>query len=775
MYVVHHSYRVAWTAVVLVASLLATAITSRPSFAQQGGTVSGTVTSTTGMGISGARVILEPGGRGTVTDTRGAFRITGVPAGNYVVRAARIGYSTTENPVVVGMAGEARVSLVLDDQAVMIEAMVVSASRESQRLVETPASIGIVRGAEIRSRGVAHPSEIMKMIPGVWVNVTGGEGHQTAIRQPLTTSPVYLYLEDGVPTRSTGFFNHNALYEINIPQSDRIEVTKGPVTALYGSDAIGGIVDVGTRAPSAGGEVEASVEGGSFGWQRLLVTGSNTIGDNGVRADLNVTRTDGWRDATGYKRQSATLRWDRPMGALSSLRTVATFSNIDQNTAGSSAVSAEDYLNNPTVNYTPISYRAVRAFRLSTEYARLSENRLFTVTPFVRWNEMELLANWSLTYDPTVYTTGHNSVGLLAKARQDFAPLRGRLIAGLDLDYSPGFRDETRLTPTRVSGIFTSYTAGDRVYDYDVTYRALSPYLQAEASPLPRMRMVAGLRYDVMGFDYTTKLDPISTGRHRRPENTSVDYQHLSPKLGATYEIGEPLNLFVNYGHGFRAPSEGQLFRQGQSLNTVGLEPVKVDSYEAGARGLIANRVSYTLTGYHMTKHDDILSFTNPDGSTENLNAGETLHRGVEVGLGADLFAGLRLDVAYSRAKHTYEEWSPRAGTDLGGNEVETAPRTLANAALSYAPSFYADSRFAVEVTRVGSYWMDPQNTHRYEGHNLVNLRAALPVTGSVSVFGRLVNAADERFAESASYTAARGEEFAPGMSRTLYLGIQTN
>ena len=95
-----------------------------------------------------------------------------------------------------------------------------------------------------------HPAEIVNRTPGVYVSNFGGEGHMTAIRQPITTKPVYAFLEDGVPIRSTGFFNHNALYEINIPQADRLEVIKGPGTAIYGSDAIGGVVNVFTRDPS---------------------------------------------------------------------------------------------------------------------------------------------------------------------------------------------------------------------------------------------------------------------------------------------------------------------------------------------------------------------------------------------------------------------------------------------------------------------------------------------------------------------------------------------
>ena len=81
----------------------------------------------------------------------------------------------------------------------------------------------------------------------MYVDVTNGEGHMTAIRQPLSTQPLYLYLEDGIPTRSTGFFNHNAMYEVNVPQSGGIEVFKGPGTALYGSDAVGGVINVLTR------------------------------------------------------------------------------------------------------------------------------------------------------------------------------------------------------------------------------------------------------------------------------------------------------------------------------------------------------------------------------------------------------------------------------------------------------------------------------------------------------------------------------------------------
>src|SRR5574343_50818 len=209
----------------------------------------------------------------------------------------------------------------------------VTATREGQLVSETPATIGVIKGKTLQEVKPTHTSEIMGQVAGVWVNVTGGEGHVTAIRQPLTTNPVYLYLEDGVPTRSTGFFNHNALYEINVPQSAGIEINKGPGTALYGSDAIGGIVNVLTKAPPLRESVEASIEAGQYGWVRGLFSIGNTQGADGIRGDLNLTHTNGWRDNTGYDRQTASLRWDHAIGGNALVKTVLTASNIDQDTA----------------------------------------------------------------------------------------------------------------------------------------------------------------------------------------------------------------------------------------------------------------------------------------------------------------------------------------------------------------------------------------------------------------------------------------------------------
>lgn len=684
-------------------------------------------------------------------------------------------------------------------QEAILGEVTVTGTREGQALSRTPATVGIVKRDVIEQDKPSHPAQIMGQVPGVWVNVTGGEGHQTAIRQPLTTSPVYLYLEDGVPTRSTGFFNHNALYEINLPQAGGVEVSKGPGTALYGSDAIGGVVNVLTKAPPAQSEFGTTAEAGSHGWGRLLVDGGDAYAHDAWRGSLNLSHTDGWRDATAYDRQAGTLRWDRELAADALLKTVLAFSRIDQQTAGSSALIKSDYEHNPTRNYTPISYRKVGALRLSSAYERERGDTLVSVTPYLRDNSMELLANWSLSYDPTVYTTANRSFGLLAKWRRDFAPMRARLIAGIDLDVSPGSREEDRLATLTTTGsgaakVYRAYTVGTRIYDYDVTFIGASPYVHGEISPGERLRLTAGLRYDNLRYRFDNNFAAGSvaastsenggapvTRHYGQSADTTVSYEHFSPKLGATFALAPAVDVYASYNHAFRAPSEGQLFRPsaattaGAAISTarsaLDLKPVKVNQYEIGLRGKRAV-FDYQFAVYQIDKKDDILSYRLPDNSTQSVNAGQTRHRGIEAGLGWQMATAWRLDAAWSYAKHSYEEWliGGSSPADYSGKEMETAPRLIANMRLTWQPT--QASRLQLEWVKLGSYWMNQANTAKYDGHDLFNLRGNWNLNKQMSLYGSVQNLADERYAETASVSSGTNV-YAPGLPRSFYLGLE--
>jgi iron complex outermembrane recepter protein len=756
-------------------SLVALALSAGMVQAQDAGTIEGTVRATgSGAPLSDVVVAVQGTTRGAMTDAQGRYRIASVPVGDRVVLAQLVGRDRGAQTVHVTADSVARVDFTLTEVAAVIAPTVVSATREVQRRTDQSSTIDVLDGAAIREVRAAHPSGIMQRLPGVHATQLAGEGLSMAIRQPITTKPMYLYLEDGVPTRSTGFFNHNALYEVNLPQSGGLEVLKGPGTALYGSDAIGGVVNVLTRAAPVTPTLDATVEGGSYGYARLLATGGFTKGVNGVRADLNVTRSEGWRDDAPYKRQSGTIRWDGAFGGLTA-KTVLTGSNIDQSEIAS--LTQAQFNARPEINPSPIAYRKVQALRFSSAIEKDNGSSLWSVTPYARYNTLEIMPSWQLTFNQQLWDTRSNSVGLLAKYRRDFAAMRARVIVGADVDYSPGSFVANRITSTANGGVWSTYTLGEKQYDYDVTYRQASPYLHTEISPISRLRLDAGVRYDASGYVYDSKLEPLATGRWRRPADTTVSYARLSPKFGATYDLAHGVNLFASYREGFRAPGQNQLFQQGSNVrSTVGLKPVTARSLEGGARGQVAGRFIYSLSIYDMHIQNDILSVLDDQGAQTTSNAGETRHRGVELSAGAMLLSQVRFDAAYSTSKQTYEEWViPVAGKNVSyaGKTIETAPHTLANLLLTYSPNVLNGGRVAAEWSRTGRYYADPENTQTYDGFDLVTLHANYVIRNLGELFVRITNATNEKYSEVATYNTFNKWQYTPGTPRSVFAGLR--
>lgn len=750
-----------------------TASSTASAQAQQAGRVSGTVHVDGGdLPLPGVHVFIENTAIGTVTDAGGRFALERVPVGPRTIVARFVGFETVRQPVEVS-TDTTTLTIVLEPSTERLDGVVVTATGERQSRANVAATVQSVDGAVIDRVKPAHPSEIMGRLPGVWVNTTSGEGHMTAIRQPLTTDAVYLYLENGVPTRSTGFFNHNALYELNVPMAENIEVLKGPGSALYGSDAVGGVVNVSTGSTPEAPMAHLTMEAGSDGYGRAMLRTGTSAGRHGLRLDVLATKSDGWRDASRFDRQSGILTWDAGLNGTARLRTVATFSVVDQEPAGSAAISREDYETSPMTNYTPISFRDVMSVRVASAYERITPAGSISLTPFARLNRMSILPNWSLAYDPSVYSTDHSSIGVLARYRHDFDAVGLRLIAGIDAEQSPGEHVEHRIAPERTDGIYTSYVEAELLYDYDVTFRETSPYLHAEFAPFARMRLTGGLRADLLSFDYDNRLSVVTDGPHRRAADTRLIYRHLSPKLGATYRLSDAANVFASFRHAFRVPSEGQLFRQGSTTNTLDLEPVKADQFEVGLRLRPTPSLHVDVSAYDLRKTNDLVTVVDENGVRISTNAGATSHQGVEAGITVEPADGLHVTASYAHAVHRYEDWHPSPATDFSGHEMEAAPRSIAFAELAYRPPFASGLSLSAEARRLGSYWMDPANSAKYDGHTVIGLRAQIHLPAGFAVFGRITNLTDARYAERATFDVFRGAEFAPARPRAVFVGVR--
>ncbi len=673
-----------------------------------------------------------------------------------------------------------------------LEVVTVTSTKEKTTLQQTPASIGVITEEAIRTSGLTHPQQLLGQIPGVAVGVTNGEGHNMAIRQPFSTNPVYLYLEDGIPTRATGFFNHNALYEVNIPQAGSVEVVRGPGSALYGSDAIAGTVNIITRAPGKTNGVETSIETGSFGWNRLLVDG--TFGanpDGGLRISINRSHSDGWRQQTGYDRTSANFRWDQVINEQIFAKTILGFTSIDQQTGANSPLVRAAYESNPTQNNFSAAYRKVQALRFSSEISYWSGDDVFTITPYARSNQMDLNGSYNFSSDPRIEKTSVASYGLLTKWRRDLGgSWKPRLIMGLDLERSPGTRTEDALNMIRsgagASTNYTGYTVAGRIYDYNVTFKSQSAYSHLELSPTDKTLLTLGLRLDRIDYDLDNHLSGnvlLGTKYYGQAADSSPSFSKASPKLGFTHLIAPQMSLYGSYNHGFRVPSESQLFRAGsdssdarastKALLALNLKPIRAKQTELGLRGTTGH-LNYDVVVYRLEKYDDLVSQRDlASNVTTSVNAGKTLHQGIEFALGAQLHQTWRVDSALSFAQHKYADWilSGSTNANYSGNAMEAAPKTIGNARLTWQPN--ARQQAQLEWVYLGSYWLEATNNPsygKYEGHQVFNLRLSHSLNESVRLHARLMNLTDKRYADSASVSSST-PVFSPALPRALYVG----
>ena len=681
----------------------------------------------------------------------------------------------------------------INESEFVLDVITVTSTKEKSTLKEIPASIGVISGDSIRLTGPTHPQQLLGQVPGVAVGVTNGEGHNMAIRQPFSTNPVYLYLEDGIPTRATGFFNHNALYEVNIPQAAAVEVIRGPGSALYGSDAIAGTVNIITRAPEKTNGVNTTVEVGSFGWKRVLADG--TFGadqDGGLRISVNRSHADGWRDKTAYDRTSANFRWDKDLSNNTFVKTILGYTNIDQQTGANSSLTRADYENNPTKNNFSIAYRKVEALRLSSEITHYQGDDVFTVTPYARYNKMDLNGSYNLSSDPRIENTAVTSLGILTKWRKDLGGAwKPRLIMGFDAERSPGSRTEDALNVTAngagANKNYTAYTVGSRIYDYNVIFQSESLYSHLQIQPTDKTSVTVGLRYDHITYDLDNQLSSnvFAGGKYYgQAADTQKSFSRASPKLGLTHLLDSKTSLYASHNHGFRVPSESQLFRAGndttsplasaKALLALSLKPILAKQSEFGVRGS-SSGIDYDIVAYRLEKYDDLVSQKDlATNVTTSVNAGKTQHQGIEFALGANLDRTWRVDSALSFASHKYIDWVVTGSTNANysGNTMEAAPKTIANTRLTWRPN--SQNLAQLEWVHLGSYWLEATNSPsygKYEGHEVFNLRLSHALTKDVNLFGRITNLTDKRYADSAS-VSSNTPVFTPALPRAFYTGV---
>jgi vitamin B12 transporter len=254
---------------------------ARNAFGDDAG-LAGTITDGHGGAVAAAdvRVRREDGSvsRHTASDAAGVFTIPALPAGVYVVEVAKPGFRA--EVALVTLAGSATATHDVELGAAGVrESVVVTASGLPQSTLETSKAVSVIDDEEITARSAVRLADVIRLTPGVQVSDAGGPGQAGSVRLRGLRSDGAAVLVDGLRLRDAaatqgdvaGFFSNLAVIDF-----DRVEVLRGSASSLYGSNAVGGALNIVTRE---GGpqRSEGQVEVGSLGHSRARATTGGTL------------------------------------------------------------------------------------------------------------------------------------------------------------------------------------------------------------------------------------------------------------------------------------------------------------------------------------------------------------------------------------------------------------------------------------------------------------------------------------------------------------------
>ena len=661
----------------------------------------------------------------------------------------------------------------LAQSAPVAENILITASRVQEDALKLPLAWSTVDSDAIALVDPIHINEIMQRVPGAWISRGNGQESLIALRSPVLTGAgscgAFYSAADGISLRAPGFCNVNQLFDSNFEQAGRIEVIRGPATALYGSNALHGVINVISAAPSEQLDHSLAVEAGPYDYYRARYRYSDTVGNHGVSLSVNGTDDGGYKDSSGYDQQKAILRHDYN-GLDWDFRTVLDAANLNQDTAGfiqGYKVYKDNDLRKDNPN--PDAYRDAWSVRLySTASTALNDSNTFTFTPYLRANDMEFLQHF-LPWQP-VEKNEHDSLGLRSSVQTDAGALRW--INGIDMEYTDATLKETQdkdFSPNQPAGVH---------YDYQVDATVAAVYSQLRTQGDSPWEFDGGVRLEYTNYDYSNRTSDGSACssdatncRFYRPADQEDDFSDWSLNGGVSYSLTQDHIAYLRLARGYRAPQATELYRLQAGQKSADLDSEKIDNIEVGLRGHWRSTTRYDLAVYHMQKDDVIFQ----DANRHNVSGAQTRHYGAELSLDYLLYDSWSIGADANVASHTYDNHIELLGSsgNINGNDVDTSPRIFGSARLGWDFSSLAgrNSQAELEWVYMDSYYLEPQNEHEYNGHSLLNLRITSDLTTRWSAGLRFTNLLDEEYAERADFGFGEYRYFV-GQPRGAYVEI---
>ncbi len=595
-----------------------------------------------------------------------------------------------------------------------VDELVVTATRTPVRLDKVGSSITILTLSDIRRSQVSGTTELLATTPGLTFSRNGAQGKTTSIYIRGAESDQTVVLIDGVklndPSSTGGGFNAANLLLGDIA---RIEVLRGAQSTLWGSQAIGGVINTITRTPTEAFEGSISGEGGSYKTAYLRAGVGGVTEKLLWRAAANYFTTDGvsayalGKEDDGYRNVAASgrLRYNFTPDVSVDLRSVWSKGHTDIDNINSDS---------PQFGETK-ELVAYAGLNVALFEGRFTNRLAFAYTDTDRVNFNPLQANTRLTFD--------------AAGRNDRVEYQGNLT--LAEGYTVTFGAENERS----------------------RFRTASP---SAAVPAPVARTG---KADINGVYAQISLAPVKgltlTGGVRRDDHSTFG-AHAVGQVSAAWSLNDGATILrTSYGEGFKSPSLYQLYSE---YGNTALNPEVAKSWDAGVeQGFFGGRLVGQATYFHRETNDLIIFVScfgitgdpacasRPSGGYYN-NVSKARAKGWELTLTAKPIDSLTIEANYTAL--AAQDLSP--GSATFDRYLARRPKQAANVAVTYEWPFGLTT--TVAARRAGSSFNNASNTQRLKPHTLVDLKLSYPISDSIEIYARMENVFEQTYQTILNY-----------------------
>jgi vitamin B12 transporter len=754
-----------------IASLLMAFITlsSAAVAASNSGRLEGTVKDAEGATIAAARVVLRDGvgnivSQGT-SNSEGQFSFS-APAGRYGLTVDARGFSQTEKLSVEIRADETQTTNLQLAVSAIADQIVVTATRTATSSEETAGSIAVISNEDFKRNSQAQVAEPLRLIPGIAVLQTGGRGGLTTIFTRGGESDYNKVLIDGVPVNSAGgLFDFAALTPENL---ERVEVVRGPRSALFGSDAMTSVIQLFTRRGSTETpELELSGEGGSFDFHRETLVLSGLKGWFDYSANYAYQQTDGRFRNSDYTNRSASLNLGFRLHPKADLRLT---SRLNNNTLGVPGATARLFAD-------PSQRQKHHDFSFAGSFEHRTTSGWNQTARYI-FSEFE-----SHSFDSSAEDLSQPNTPVLAPGSfgNDFA------FSFIEHQKRGGFHYQSiaALSPTNLLTAGLDFEHESAVFTDD--FSRVSPdrnnlglYVQDQLSLRDRLFITAGVRLEhntseipddfraaLSSLGSNAPIGDVGFGTKANPK-VALSYfgrRHQDGRFGA-------MKFKASFGSGIKEPSLTEAFSPSPFfLGNPGLKPERAVSFDIGASQEFFNRrLSLEETYFDNRFRDQIIFVFDPltfgpvtlaDGKLTNfINLEMATARGLELAVVARPALKLRLAGSYTFLR-TRLERADSASAEVG-LQLLRRPRHSGSFELGWV-----DSRFDVSLdgSLVGRRRdIDPVSGARFnasrpifnDGYAKLNLAGSYHFSSRVTAFARLENLLNQDYQEVLGFPAYR-------------------